>query len=274
MFCSSYFRLCTCLGLLYATALLLPNVQGGSATWKTAPTDGSWSNTANWSPATVPQASDTATFNNSSITTISETLGFGSLGAYQFNAGASAYTINYYPAFTFQINGTGVTNNSGMLQNFSVPPSNQFREPINTVVSFQNSATAGSLTQWTVKGSAVGAYYEGQLLFNGTSSASGATIMVTPGGSDIGGEDGDGFGGVLDFLGSSTASSANITALGGPAGADFGSAPSITFENNATAARRRSWATAARSVTLSGRRSSFSTRPRLRQLRSPTTRAP
>jgi autotransporter-associated beta strand protein len=233
---SSYFRVRVYLGLVSVVMLTLEAAQAGSATWKVSPVSGFWNDTNNWTPATVPQGTDTATFGVSSITSISESLGFGSLGAYQFNSGASAYTITYYPSITFEINGTGVTNDSGVSQIFSIPASNQFRDPVYTIVSFLNNATAGSLTQWTVRASASGAYNNGELLFNNTSSAGGAAIFVNAGGSDIGGEDGDGFGGVLDFLDSSTADNANITVVGGPAGVDFGSPPDIFFTGTSTAA--------------------------------------
>jgi autotransporter-associated beta strand protein len=230
-------RFPTCLRLFQLLTLgLLADAHAGSATWNLSPVSGFWSNTGNWTPATVPQGTDTATFSVSNITSISETLGIGSLGAYHFIGGASAYTITYYPAATFQISGAGVTNDSGVLQTFSIPASNEFREPIYTIVSFLNNATAGDLTQWTVRASASGAYYNAELLFNNTSAAGGAAIFVNAGGSDIGGEDGDGFGGVLDFLDSSTAESANITVVGGPAGVDFGGPPSVFFTGTSTAA--------------------------------------
>ena len=210
--------------------------RAGSATWKASPADGLWSNPNNWTPATVPQGSDAATFGVSSITNISEALGFASLGAYQFNAGASAYTITYYPSIPFQINGGGVTNASGILQSFGVPASDQFRVPGNTIVSFLSGATAGNLTQWTVSGSASGSYDQAELFFNDASSAGGATILVTPGGSDPGGEDGDGFGGVLCFEDSSTAASASISIIGGAAGVNLGSPPSLFFTGTSKAA--------------------------------------
>lgn len=226
-----------CLALLpLFTVWLTADAQAGSATWKLSPINGSWNISDNWTPATVPQGTDTATFAASNITSVSEALGFGSLGAYQFNAGASAYTITFYPSVTFQITGSGVTNDSGVLQTYIVPSSNEFREPIYTVVSMLNNAKAGAPTQWTVRGSAFGAYYNAELLFYNTSSASGASIFVNPGGSGAGGEDGDGFGGVLDFLDSSTAGTANITVVGGAAGVEFGSPPYLLFSGTSTAA--------------------------------------
>jgi autotransporter-associated beta strand protein len=160
------------------------------------------------------------------------------LGSFAFTAGASAYTINFannlYPAKI----GDGVQNDSGVLQTFSIPPSGEFRDvnETNNQVWLINSATAGTLTQWTVKGSAYGAYRPGELMFDDTATAGSAIIIVNPGGSDIGGEDGDGFGGIVDFRNFSTADHATITVTGGAAGADYGSEPYLFFTNDATAA--------------------------------------
>ena len=205
------------------------------------PLNNVWDFASNWTPATIPNTiSDTATFGVSNVTAIGYAPGglLSNLGTFAFNQGASAYTIyfatNLYPARI----GAGVVNDSGILQTFSIPPSGEFRDQdeTNNMVSFINSATAGTLTQWTVRGSNTGAYRPAELFFNDTATAASATIIVNPGGSDIGGEDGDGFGGILDFRGSSTADHATITVTGGAAGADYGSPPDAYFTDNATAA--------------------------------------
>jgi len=230
-------------GLLSASLLVLAAVAGhaSSATWNLSPSNGIWYSASNWTPATVPNTiSDTATFGVSNITTLSYAPGglLSDLGTFAFTSDASPYTINFannlYPAMI----GVGVMNDSGILQAFSIPPSGEFRDvnETNNMVSFINSATTGILTQWTVKGSATGAYRPGELFFNDTATAASATIIVNPGGSDIGGEDGDGFGGILDFRDSSTADHATITVTGGAAGADYGSPPDAYFTDTATAA--------------------------------------
>src|SRR5262249_39125918 len=215
--------------------------QADSASWNLNPTSTIWYTASNWTPATVPNTiSDTATFGVSNVTAIFDAPGglLTNLGTFLFNEGASAYTINFaanlYPAMI----GAGVMNNSGVLQTFSLPPSSEFRDPneTNNMVSFINSATAGTLTQWTVKGSFTGAYRPGEIFFNDTATAATATFIVSPGGSDIGGEDGDGFGGILDFRSSSTADQSTINVNGGAAGADYGSPPAVYFTDNATAA--------------------------------------
>src|SRR5262249_12707770 len=72
-----------------------------------------------------------------------------------FNPGASAFTIstNFTAHPTINISGVGITNNSGVVQNF---------ELINgaTQMEFLNSATAGSLTAFT----------GGQIFFGSTST--------------------------------------------------------------------------------------------------------
>jgi len=213
----------------------------GSATWNLNPTNNTWYSASNWTPATVPNTiSDTATFGVSNVTTIYDAPGglLTNLGTFAFNQGASAYSINFaanlYPAMI----GAGVMNDSGVLQAFSIPASSEFRDPneTNNRVSFINSATAGTLTQWTVKGSITGAYRPGEIIFNDTTTGASTTFIVGPGGSDIGGEDGDGFGGILDFTGSSTADHSTINVNGGAAGADYGSPPDVFFTDDSTAA--------------------------------------
>jgi autotransporter-associated beta strand protein len=226
---------------LFSLSLLPSARAAGSATWNLNPGNDYWYSTSSWTPTTIPNTiSDTATFGVSNVTTIYEAPGglLTNLGTFAFTQSASAYSINFatnlYPAMI----GAGVMNNSGVLQAFSIPPSGEFRDQdeTNNMVSFINSATAGTLTQWTVKGSFRGAYRPGELIFNDTATAATATLIVTPGGSDIGGEDGDGFGGILDFRDSSTADHSTINVTGGAAGADSGSAPDLYFTGTATAA--------------------------------------
>ena len=84
---------------------------------------------------------NTATFATSNITgpVISQTT---EVNGIVFNPGASAFTITS-PFFAFTISGVGITNNSGITQNFVSGP---------TVINFLNNATAGSLTHFTNTG--------------------------------------------------------------------------------------------------------------------------
>jgi autotransporter-associated beta strand protein len=98
-----------------------------------------------------------------------------------FNAGASSFTIvNQAPTVT--ISGTGITNNSGIVQNFTPGPGQ---------IIFTNSATAGSLTSFTNGGA---------ITFAGSSSAGNATFS----------NDGE-----LTFLNTSTAGDATFINEGG-----------------------------------------------------------
>jgi autotransporter-associated beta strand protein len=215
----------------------------GSATWNVTQTNGIWYSAPNWTPATVPNTiSDTATFGVSNITTLTEAPGgyLSNLGSFVFTPGASAYTITFARTLTNSPSmiGAGVMNDSGILQTFFIPISQEFRDEnqYNNVVWFINSATAGTLTQWTVRGSSYGAYRPAEFIFSDTATAASATIIVSPGGSDPGGDDGDGYGGLLNFKGSSTADHATITVNGGPAGGFYGSPANAFFMDNATAA--------------------------------------
>jgi autotransporter-associated beta strand protein len=84
---------------------------------------------------------DTATFATSNIRrpVISQTT---EVNGIVFNSGASAFTITS-PSSRFTISGVGITNNSGITQNFVSGP---------TVINFLGSATAGSLTHFTNTG--------------------------------------------------------------------------------------------------------------------------
>lgn len=76
---------------------------------------------ANWTPATVPNgAADTATFAFSNIRNVffaADT----EVNGIAFNAGTSPiHIINQAPTVT--ISGKGITNNSGIVQNFTPGP--------------------------------------------------------------------------------------------------------------------------------------------------------
>src|SRR5215831_13307322 len=105
------------LAALIAGVIVAQTALAGSATWNSSPTSGDWNTAANWTPATVPNSSTAAaTFSVSSITNISLSA-TTQVASITFNAGASAYTISAF-ATQLLIEGTGVTNNSGVTQNF------------------------------------------------------------------------------------------------------------------------------------------------------------
>src|SRR5262249_28209707 len=114
----------------------------GSATWKTTPANTDWNSAVNWIANGPPNGpADTATFATSNIRrpVISQTTDVNGI---VFNPGASAFTISS-PFFDLTISGVGITNNSGITQNFVSGP---------TAINFTNNATAGSLTAFTNTG--------------------------------------------------------------------------------------------------------------------------
>src|SRR6266446_10585151 len=103
---------------------------------------GNWSTASNWTPATVPNGpNDTATFATSNIRFVAPE-GATQVNGIVFNPGASRFTIALLTQ-TLTISGVGITNNSGIMQNFAPGPG---------AIDFTNSATAGSLTLFTNRG--------------------------------------------------------------------------------------------------------------------------
>ena len=143
--------------------LLLSGVSSlaGSATWKASPVSGDWFTVTNWTPATVPNGpADTATF-ASSIRTRPFIAFDAEVSGIVFNSGANAFTIENAPGTspTLTISGAGITNNSGILQNFAF-------ELAGAQILFLNNATAGSLTAFTTT----------NMTFGGASTADHATF--------------------------------------------------------------------------------------------------
>src|SRR5438128_2322085 len=134
-----------CLVLVFALY-----AQAGSATWNLRPTSGDWNTAANWTPATVPNGpSDTATFATSNKADVSLSADV-EVSSIVFGVGASAYTITAPAQRLLAISGTGVQNNSGVVQHFVAD-----QDPLNAnggSIDFTNNATAGSATAYTVVG--------------------------------------------------------------------------------------------------------------------------
>src|SRR5207248_5008352 len=155
---STFLALAAILTLLLSTA---SSSFAGSATWKASPATNDWSTASNWTPRTVPNGpADTATFVRSNQTDVLVTTDI-EVNSIVFNPRASAFTIDFpLGAPTLTITGVGITNNSGIVQNFA--PSSG-----NTFITFLNSATAGSLTAFTNNGA---------ITFGGTSTADNAAF--------------------------------------------------------------------------------------------------
>jgi len=197
----------------------------GSATWKANPISGDWNTAANWTPMTVPNApTDTATFAASNQTTVSNSAAV-EVDSVVFDAGASAFTIMPARAFPFYIEGVGITNNSGIVQNF-VATVDAFG---GSQMAFTNSAKAGSLNVFTNNGAIVGGQDGGVIYFYDSSSADNATFI------NNGAAFSDSSGGATLFNGSlaggSTAGNAVLIANGSEfSDFDDRSAGQISFE--------------------------------------------
>jgi autotransporter-associated beta strand protein len=218
-----------------------------SATWKTNPGSGDWNTASNWTPAAVPNdPADTATFALSNTTGIS--LSAVTVNGVVFNAGASAFTISVRSRTELTISGVGITNNSGITQNF-VTTADQ--AGFSGEIHFFNNATAGNLTSFTNNSGSIG----GVTFFFNTSSAGTSLFTNEDGGlngansgvtqffdmstaangtfiNNGGTSDGAG-GGATVFLRTATAGNGTFTNKGGMVGGAYGGA--TIFEDTSTA---------------------------------------
>ena len=220
-------------GIVLTLALgALNAVYGGSATWNANPVDSDWSNPANWTPATVPNGpNDIATFGVSSITGISINASI-EVNSVVFTRGASGFTLTASPVdprhpSVLMISGAGITNDSGITQNFVTSGD----EDIGSSIIFTGFATAGNGTVLTNNGgpqldnsghtdfydnasagSAVvvnkSGYWYGATTFHDNSTAGDATIIAN------GAFPPDVFGGTIQFD-SPNAGNATFIANGG-----------------------------------------------------------
>jgi len=191
----------------------------GSATWKAAPASDSWNVAANWTPETVPDdETDIATFDTSDLPSVSIERDNITVDSIVFNS--SQFIINVRsPRFLF-ITGAGIINNSDAMQNFVLPDEAG-------VIRFLNSATAGSLTMFTLAGSQSGAGLGALVDFFDSSNASSGTFVNQPG--QASGE----YGGVTEFYDNSTAGNGTFINQGAATVGAVGG--SCDFHDNATA---------------------------------------
>ena len=239
---SSRFNLLSLIAALIApilpAAMLMLSAQtshAGSATWNLNPGSGNWNSAANWTPIVVPNgAADTATFVSSNMTSVSISANT-QVDGIVFNAGASAFTIAISPTLTLTIPGMGVTNNSGITQNFV----NNADATGRGVIHFSGSATAGSGNLFTNNGRASALAVSGGRTEFFNSSTAGTGTFVQNGGSGPGGD-----GGRALFTNSSTAGNGTFTTNAGVSGAASGgvisfiqtaSAGNGSFTNNGSA---------------------------------------
>jgi autotransporter-associated beta strand protein len=207
----------------------------GSATWARFPQSGNWGFPGNWSPQTVPNGpSDTATFvtsiaANVSLSQPTEVNGivFNSSGIF----GSTAFTITASGSSTLVISGVGITNNSGLTQNFVTA----FDAVAFAVILFRNTATAGRSTVFTNYASTVSGKSGGITEFFDNTSA-GNNTFISEGGTTTGTPSGPAGGGGVFFYDNSTAASATLIA---DPGSNGGYGGLIEFASDSTGGTSR-----------------------------------
>ncbi|HEY1769463.1 MAG TPA: hypothetical protein VGG02_04315, partial [Chthoniobacterales bacterium] len=186
--------------------------QAGSATWDANPPTSEWDDPGNWTQQTIPYGeSDIATFGPSNVIAVElrdlPNEDSNTVSEVVFTSDAPAYTITAAPLLNsgfpsiLQFYGAGITNNSGVVQNFYAPPTGGIHESGRFI--FFNSASAGS------------------------------NVVITNGGSDSDENDGN-YGGFTEFDDTSTAADAMIISQGGTvSGAVWGGFCNLVASSNA-----------------------------------------
>jgi hypothetical protein len=214
--------------ILIAAALLLTAQasHAASATWLSAPQDSAWENANNWTPGGPPNGpSDTATLAQSSQRDVNVSTS-EEVNSIVFASNSASFTLHVSPfgasGGELIISGTGVTNNSSVLQTFVARNEGQ--------IIFTNASIAASAHMSIVNGgfSISSEDSTGSTIFNNTASAAGASIENF----DASGFDGD-IGRTI-FNGASTADHASISNHG--AGGSHGAGGQTIFNDTSTAA--------------------------------------
>jgi hypothetical protein len=177
----------------FILVLCIQPSQAGSATWDLNSSSGEWNTGTNWTPTTVPNGSvDIATFALSNTTNVSISANTEVNGITFAAAATNPYTITASPTFTLILSGTGITNNSGVTQNFETAVDGAANVGL---IWFTNSATAGSHTTFTnngatalnAQGRALGAstqFYNNSTAGNGSFITNGSAVSpLIPGGA-------------------------------------------------------------------------------------------
>jgi autotransporter-associated beta strand protein len=204
----------SCAIILTLSLGALRAVYAGSATWSTNPISNDWNTAENWTPNTVPNGpDDVATFGLSHHTGVFVSTDT-ELNELIFSPGASPFTINAAVGQILTISGIGITNNSGIPQNFVFPTF--------ASINLINNATVGDMTFFTLKGGHGQKNDGGFAVFSDTASAGNGTFVLespeTP--------DANSGGGVV-FRGNSSAGNGTFT---------LHFASDMNFQDNSTAA--------------------------------------
>jgi hypothetical protein len=195
-------------GLMF---LLSAITEAGSAEWDLNPGSGDWNTAANWTPMMIPNGSaDTATFALSNTTAVSISANTEVNGITFTAAATNPYTITVNPNLTLTISGTGITNNSGITQNFVTAVNGASN---GGQIVLMNSATAGTSTTFTNNGASVNGKFGGGTIFLDTSTAGNGTF--TNNGGAVSGNVLFQGGGFTEFSGNSTAGNGSFTNNGG-----------------------------------------------------------
>ena len=207
---------------LYVAAIVLflsgPLAFAGPATWLQSPGSGDWNTASNWTPGGPPNGpADTATFHFSILHDLSLSANTPVNSILFSNGGATAYAITT-SAFALTLGGAGITNDSGLTQNFIAAGNNG-------VIRFANSATAGSNTSFTTHGGAESGEVFGTTEFRNSSNA-GSGAFTTNGGAVSGA-----FGGVTQFFDTSSAAQGTFTTNGRTV-RDAGSGATIFYNSS------------------------------------------
>ena len=203
----------------------------GSAQWNLNPNSGDWNAAANWTPMTVPNGpADITTFALSNTTNVSISANTEVSAITFTSAATNAYTITASADLVLTLTGAGVTNHSETIQNFVAAPSADAANAIRLL--FNNSATAGSGTFFTMNGGATVGGSPGWTSFNDTSTAGSGTF--TNNGPTVLGTFGEG---ATLFNNGATASNGIFINNGGTVSSQFGGDQGLTnFNDTATAA--------------------------------------
>jgi hypothetical protein len=218
-----------CVTFVCANALSSRNTFAGSATWQSAPATSDWNTAGNWTAGGPPNGpADTAAFATSTQTAVSISAST-EVNGIVFNAAGSAFTITASTPLTLTISGTGITNNSGITQNF-VSTDNAAGN--HAFITFTNSATAGSSTMFTNNGGLVsGLTVSAETNFLNTSTA-GSGAFNNNGGTVSGAN-----GGATEFENTSTAANGTFNNNGGLVSGAFGGFTSFSqFTSNTSTA--------------------------------------
>ena len=207
----------------------LSSAIAGSATWLTSPGTGDWNTAGNWTPGGPPNGMpDTATFQTSNVSAVSISANTQVDGVVFSGGATTAYTITVNPAVTLSISGAGISDNSGIAQNFVTAVDGSGNRGI---LQFRNSSTAG-VGIFTNNRSVIGEARGGITIFYDTSTG-GDGIFVNYGGSFPQTPTSFSGGGITIFLNSSTAGNATFITNGGVVSGALGGY--TQFENNSTA---------------------------------------